>query len=157
EGAQVGGGRGRVEVVVALLDVLAVIPLDAAQAEEPLLQDRVAPIPEREGEAEVAAAVADTEQAVLAPAVGPRAGLVVREVAPGLAIRRVVLADRPPLALGQVRPPAPPGHMALARLGQPLPLGIHRALDHPAEPGLATLARLDRIGTRPPAHQEWSV
>src|SRR5262249_39168252 len=79
------------------------------------------------------------------------------EVAPGLAVRRVVLADRSPLALGQVRPPAPPGHAALARLGQPLPLRVHRPLDHPAKRWLATLARLDRIGTRPPAHQEWSV
>ena len=51
ERLQVRGGRGGVEVVVELLDVLAVVALGAGQAEQALLEDRVALVPEREREA----------------------------------------------------------------------------------------------------------
>ena len=50
----------------------------------------------------------DAEQAVLAPAVGAAARVVVREVVPAVAVGRVVLAHRAPLPLGEVRPPALP-------------------------------------------------
>ena len=115
--------RRGVEVEVVLLDVLAVVALGAGQAEQPLLEDRVAPVPERQREAEPPLVVGDAEQAVLAPAVGARAGVVVREVVPGRAVWRVVLAHGAPLALGQVRPPAPPGRGALALLDQSLAFG----------------------------------
>ena len=101
--------RRGVEVVVELLDVLAVVALGVGQAEQPLLEDRVAAVPQRQGEAEQALGVADAGDAVLAPAIGPAAGVVVREVVPGLAVRAVVLAHRAPLPLAEVRPPAPPG------------------------------------------------
>jgi imidazolonepropionase-like amidohydrolase len=52
---------------------------------------------------------------------GPR--LVVAEVVPGVAVAAVVLADGSPLALGEVRPPALPRDVALARLVQPPLLG----------------------------------
>src|SRR5262249_10659413 len=94
--------------VVELLDVLAVVALVAGEPEQPLLDDRVALVPDREREREPALPVADPEQAVLAPAVGAAAGVVVRERVPGVAVRRVVLAHRSPLALRQVRPPALP-------------------------------------------------
>ena len=41
-----------------------------------------------------------------------RARLVVREVAPGIAVRAVILADRPPAALAQIGPPPTPGSVA---------------------------------------------
>ena len=44
-------GRG-IQVKVIFLDVLAVIPFVARQAEEPFLENRIAAIPEREGEAD---------------------------------------------------------------------------------------------------------
>ena len=50
----------------------------AAQAEEPLLEDGIAPVPEGQGEAEPAAAVGEPEQAVLPETVGPRPGVVGR-------------------------------------------------------------------------------
>src|SRR5262249_41195258 len=65
--------------------------------------------------------------AVLAPAIGPAAGVLVGEVAPGVAAGAVVLAHRAPLALAQVRPPAPPAHPALAILRQPTLLRAHRS------------------------------
>ena len=45
-------GRRRVEVEVVLLDVLAVVALAVGQPEQPLLEDRVAAVPERQREAE---------------------------------------------------------------------------------------------------------
>src|SRR5262249_25677462 len=57
--------------------------------------------------------------AVLAPAVGARAGLVVRKVVPGAAAGAVVLAHRPPGALGEVRAPALPVRRPHAGLGEP--------------------------------------
>ena len=95
----------RVEVEVALLHVLAVVALGAGQAEEPLLEDRVAAVPEGQGEAEPALAVGDAQQAVLAPAVGAAAGVVVREVVP--ARRRRPSSPRAPCPTGARRGTAP--------------------------------------------------
>ena len=103
----------RVEVEVALLDVLAVVPFGAGQPEEALLEDRVLAVPQREREAEAAFAIGDAEQAVLAPAVGAASRVIVGEVVPAIARGRVVLAHGPPLALGEVRPPALPVLLAL--------------------------------------------
>ena len=58
---QVGVRRRRVEVEPVLLDVLAVVALGVRQAEEALLQDRVLPVPEREGEADALVAVGDAQ------------------------------------------------------------------------------------------------
>ena len=65
------GVRGRaVQVVVALLDVLAMIALVAGQAEEAFFQDRIAAVPQRDGEADVLVAVADARDAIFIPAIG---------------------------------------------------------------------------------------
>jgi hypothetical protein len=100
--------RRRVEVPPDLLGVLAVVSLAAGQAEDALLDDRVPLVPEREREAQLLVEVADPREAVLAPAVGAGAGVVVRKVGPGVAVGAVVLADRSPGAFAEVGPPAPP-------------------------------------------------
>ncbi len=115
--ALVGVGRQVVEVEVVLLHVLAVVALGVGQAEQALLQDRVALVPEGEREAQPLLVVAQAGQTVLAPVVGARPGLVVAEVLPGRAVVAVVLSHRAPLALAQVRAPRPPAH-ALAGLPQ---------------------------------------
>jgi hypothetical protein len=97
-----------VEVEVVFLDVLAVIALVVGQAEEALLEDRVAAVPEGQSEAEVLEAVAEAGQAVLVPAVGAAAGVVVREGGPGVAVGAVVLADGAPGAFGDVGSPVSP-------------------------------------------------
>ena len=106
--AQPGVAGQRVEVPPVLLDVLPVIPLRPGQAEHPLLEDGVDAVPEGEGEAQPLVAVADPAHAVLVPAVGAGAGLVVRQVVPGVAVGGVVLADRAPRALREVGSPAMP-------------------------------------------------
>ena len=117
-------GRG-VEVEVVLLHVLAVVALVAGQAEQALLQDRIAAVPQGEGEAEALVVVADAEQAVLAPAVRARARVVVGEVLPGGAVGAVVLAHRAPLPLRQIRAPAPPVGGPRLRLREPPFLAGH--------------------------------
>src|SRR5579875_2376842 len=53
-------------------------------------------------------AVADAGDPVLSPAVDAGAGVIVRKIIPGIAIRAVVLANRAPLPLGKVWSPALP-------------------------------------------------
>src|SRR6266545_881129 len=110
--------RGGVEVPPVVLDVLTVVRLRTREAERPLLEERIAPVPQREAEAQALLAVAEPGQTVLAPSIGRGAGMVVRKIAPGLAVRAVVLTDRAPLTLAKVRTPERPvvGHARLLRL-----------------------------------------
>ena len=94
--------RGRaVEVEVVFLDVLAVIALVAGEAEEAFFQDRIALVPQRDRETDRLVTVADAGQAVFVPAIGARAGVIVREIFPGGAVRAVVFAHRAPGAFAE--------------------------------------------------------
>ena len=115
---QVGRGRGRIEVEIALLDVLAVVTLVAGQSEQPLLQNRIASVLQRESEAQAASAVADPQQPILSPAVDAAARMVVREVLPGAAVRRIILPDGGPLAIGKEGTPSPPAFLPRSPLRQ---------------------------------------
>jgi hypothetical protein len=114
---------GRVEVEIVLLDVLAVIPLAVGEPEESLLQDGVALVPEGEGEAEALLVVGDPAEAILTPAIGAGAGLVVAEVVPRIAVLAVVLAHRAPLPLAQIGPPLLPGDSRLPGVVETFLLG----------------------------------
>ena len=116
---EVRRGRRRVEVVVALLHVLAVIAFRARQPEQPLFENRVLFIPERQRKTETALSIRNAEQAILAPAIGATARVVVREVVPAVAIGGIVFADRTPLALSQVRPPSLPVRLPSCVFVQP--------------------------------------
>src|SRR5262249_33857968 len=69
---------------------------------------------------------------VLVPAVGAGTRVVVRKEFPGRAVFAVILTDRPPGPLTQVRPPQSPRLAALARLGQSLFLLGHISTASPA-------------------------
>src|SRR3954470_13355215 len=112
-------GRRAVEVVIALLDVLAMISLVAGKTEEPLLQDRIAPIPHRDREADVLVTVADAGNAVLVPAVCARPCVIVRQIFPSVTVRSVVLAHRAPGALAEVGPPTLPVRPLVTSLFEP--------------------------------------
>ena len=114
--------RRRVEIEVVFLDVLAVVPLAVGETERTLLEDGIPLVPECQGEAQPLLVVGETAEAVFAPPIGPRAQLVVREVVPGVAVRAVVFADRPPLPRSGTAPLLP-GNPRLAGLVQPLLLG----------------------------------
>ena len=109
--------RRAVEIEVILLDVLAVVAFVAGQAEEALLQDRIAPVPQSERKADLLMAIADAGDAVLIPAIGSGTRVIVRKVLPGGAVRAVVLANRSPGALAEVGSPALPMFLAVVGLG----------------------------------------
>ena len=98
-------GRRRVEVEVVFLHVLAVVPLAVGQPEQAFLEDRILPVPQRQREAEPLAVVGNAGQAVFAPAVGARTGLVVGEVVPGIAACRCSPRARCPTAARSGRAP----------------------------------------------------
>src|SRR5581483_6214680 len=108
ERAHVGVRRRVLEVVVALLHVLAMIALGPREAEESLFENRIMPIPERHREAQAALPVAGAEETGFTPAVGATPGVIVWDIVPDVAVRGVVLANGAPLAFGQVRTPARP-------------------------------------------------
>src|SRR5215471_13962539 len=108
------GGCG-VEVPPILLGVLAVVAFRPAEAEHPLLEDRVLAVPQRQRQAPGLPVVAEPGHAVLVPAVGPRPGVVVREVVPRPAILAVILADRPPCPFAEIRSPPPPGGTGVSK------------------------------------------
>ena len=131
--------RQVIDVEVVLLDVLAVVALGIGQAEQALLQDRVPLVPQRQSQAQPLLVVADPGEAVLPPAVRARPGLIMTEVRPGVAVVAVVLPDRAPLALAEIRSPGPPRN---ARPGPPAAAAPRRSA-RPDRPGpVVTQARL---------------
>src|SRR5262245_29404572 len=81
------------------------IPFAVGQPEQPLLDDRSLPVPERQREAEPLLIIRDSRQPILAPVICARAGLIVAEVSPGVPVLAVVLAHCAPLPLAQVGAP----------------------------------------------------
>ena len=125
EHLEVGVGRSGIKVVVNLLHILAVVALPVGQPEQPLLQDWITAVPQGQGQAQALLVVADAGQAILAPAVGPAAGMVMGKEIPGGAAGAVVLAYGAPLALAEVRAPLAPRLPAEAVFLQPLLLFVH--------------------------------
>ena len=140
------------------------LPSRFGQPEHPLLEDRVAARSTARGaRRQPVEHVGDARHAVLVPAVGARAGVVVRERGPGVAAGAVVLADRAPGALRQVRAPLVPRARLVAsppRGGRRPPSACARRRRHarssstPASPGRAAggqhddRARPDAIASR---------
>ncbi len=111
------GVRGRaVQVEVVFLDVFAMVTLAVRQAEQSFLEDGVLAIPQRQAEAQLLLTIADAGEAIFAPVIGARAGLVMSEVVPGISVLAVVLTNRAPLPLAQVGPPLSPVLLAGAWL-----------------------------------------
>ena len=120
-------GRRAVEVEVVLLHVLAVVAFAVGEAEQPFLEDRVLAVPQGQREAEALLVIGNAGDAVLAPAVGARAGMIVGEEIPGVAAFAVVLAHGSPLALAEVGPPLLPGDLLLPGLFKSDMFGCHTA------------------------------
>ena len=98
--------RGRaVQVEVIFLDVLAVVAFRIDESEEALFQDGIFPVPQCQGEAQQLLVITDTCKTVFPPAIGPRAGLIMGEVIPGIAVGAVVLTDGSPLTFAEIGSP----------------------------------------------------
>ena len=108
EVSQTAVTRGGVEVEVVLLDVLAAVALRAGQPERALLEERITSVPQRQSQAQELVLVGNAAEAVLAPAIGARAGLVVRQEIPGIAVGAVILAHRTPGPFREIGAPEAP-------------------------------------------------
>src|SRR5580700_6142380 len=97
--------RRSVEVVVDLFDILPVIAFAVSQAEQPLLEDRIPCVPQREPDTQALFAIRKTGDAILTPAVSATAGMIMGKVFPGIAVCTVVFADGSPLPFRQVGAP----------------------------------------------------
>src|ERR1700761_8185151 len=93
----VGVGWSAIEIEVVLLDILTVVAFAICQAKQALLKDRILPIPQRQRKAEPLLVIADPAESVFAPSIGPRTGLIMRQVIPRITIRAVILSNRSPL------------------------------------------------------------
>ena len=74
------------------------IPLGIGQAEKTFFQKGIFFIPKSNRETDVLVAIAETGDAVFAPAIRSRTRMVVRKIVPGVAVRAVIFANRSPLA-----------------------------------------------------------
>src|SRR5262245_3683033 len=131
-----------IEVEVIFLYILSMVGFTVGQPEQAFLENRILTIPQGQCEAEALVVIAQAGQPILTPAIGPRAGLIVGEVIPGIAAVAVVLAHRTPLALAQVRSPLLPGNLLLTRLYKSHLFGSHRA---PLSFGLEGYAKHGRV------------
>ena len=82
---EIGMGRCGIEVIIQLLHILAVVALGVGQAKQTLLENWVFAIPHCERKAEVLHVVAETGDAIFAPAIGAAAGVIVRQIFPCVA------------------------------------------------------------------------
>jgi len=112
-------GWSGVQVKVILLHVLAVVAFFTVQAKQALFQDFVIAIPKRQRKAKPLVAVAYSGQSVFVPAIGPRAGVIMRKIFPRLSISAVVLANGPSRALAHVWAPASPRRGVVWRFPEP--------------------------------------
>ena len=92
------GGRG-VEVEVILFDVLPMVAFVAGEAKQALFENGIVAVPQGQGKTQALMIIGNAGQAILAPAIGAGAGLVVGEIVPGSAIRAIVFPNGAPLAL----------------------------------------------------------
>src|SRR5437879_12809344 len=90
--------------------------LAVGQTEPALLEDRVAPVPQCEPEAEIKLVVAEPGDPVLAPAISPTAGVVMRQIFPGITVLAVILPDGAPLTLAEIGAPLAPRGAGPSRL-----------------------------------------
>src|SRR5262249_54062081 len=117
--------RRGIEIVIILFAILAMIALIASYSEQPLLENRIAPIPQCQGKTQTLMIVGNAAQAILTPPVDTRPCMIVRKILPRRAVRAVVLPHRRPLPLGKIRSPAAPILRAVPCLNDAIALGGH--------------------------------
>src|SRR5262245_4072568 len=112
--------RRRVEIVIKLLHVLAVVTLRPGQTEQSLFQNRIFAVPKRERETKPALPIGDAQQSIFTPAISAAARVIVWKIIPAISVGRIIFTDCRPLPLGEVRPPAFPVASARGVLSQTL-------------------------------------
>ena len=93
----VGMRRRAVEVEVVFFDILAMVAFAIGQSEQTFFQNGILPIPEGKRKTKPLLVVGESRQAIFAPAIGPRASLIMGEIVPGIPIGAIVFPHRAPL------------------------------------------------------------
>src|SRR5258708_12154243 len=101
----------RIQVVIELLHVFAMICLIVGKAEETFLQNRVMAIPQSNRQTKALLIVTDASDPVLAPAIRSTARMIVTEVFPRGAAARIVFSYCSPLPFTEIGPPASPSQV----------------------------------------------
>src|SRR5215831_809669 len=143
EHARVSVTGDGIEIIVQLLNILAVAALCVGQAKQPFLEDRIIAVPQGNREAQQLSVIGEAGNAVLAPPIGATARLVMREIIPCGSAGAIVLAYRPPLSLAEIRAPPTPVFYAFATFFDPALFGVNRSW-HVSSP--SRLARFDFLG-----------
>src|SRR6516162_1508657 len=81
----------RVEVIITLFAIFAVIAFRASESEKTFLQYGVLSVPYRQCEAKTTLAIRNAKQSVFAPAIGPASRVIMRKIAPSVSLFGVVL------------------------------------------------------------------
>ena len=122
-------GGSVIEVEPVFLYVLAVVALIARKPVHALFQDGVAAIPHGQRKDHELVAIADSRNAVFAPAIGFAARHIVSKKFPRTAIGTVVFAHAAPGALADIGSPLAPGrHHSFIGLQQALMLLAERLI-----------------------------
>ena len=85
------------------------VPLMVGQAKKTLFEDAIDAVPEGDRDGKILVFITPAANTIFTPAVSPATGMVVGEIAPGIAIGRIVLTDGAPLSFGDKSAPLPPG------------------------------------------------
>ena len=101
-------GRRRIQIVIQLLDVLAVIAFVSVESVETFLQDGIVAVPQSKRKTQPRLPIGDAQQTVFPPAIRPRPRVIVRKITPTIPPSRVILSDGAPLTLRKIRTPALP-------------------------------------------------
>ena len=104
--------RGVIEIIVKLLTVFPVIAFVVGETKHAFLQDRIIVVPQCKCKAEMLIVIRDAGYAILAPAVGAGARLIMREIIPRIAIITIIFPDGSPLSFTEVGSPNRDGHRA---------------------------------------------
>src|SRR5205807_56365 len=117
--------RRIVDVPIQLFSVLAVVALRPGHAEKALLQNRITPIPKREGKAEPLLEIGDSADPILAPAICARPRVLMWEIIPPVTIGAVIFAHGAPCSLAEIRSPKIPVLSQAIILCDAILLGVH--------------------------------
>src|SRR5271163_459806 len=112
----VGVCRCAVEVKVVLLHILAMVALAVGQPKQSLLENWILAVPQGQREAKVLFVIGNAGDAIFAPTIGARTGMIMGEKIPGVSPLAIILADRSPLPLTEIRPPLLPIDFSLSRI-----------------------------------------
>src|SRR5436853_2258904 len=85
----------------------------AGQSKGALFEDRIAAVPERDRKADELMPIADSRKAVLVPAIGSGARVIMGQIFPGRAVGAVIFTHGSPRSLAEIRTPALPVLLAL--------------------------------------------